>query len=43
MKGLVSVHFLATINIYVVGNKALSKNVMREFFSQSFYASLEHI
>ena len=32
MRGLVSVHFLATINIYFVGNKALSKNVMREFF-----------
>ena len=32
MSRLVSVHFLAAINIYFGGNKALSKNVMSEFF-----------
>ena len=32
MRGLVSVHFLAARNIYFGGNRALSKNVMSEFF-----------
>ena len=32
MRGLVSLHFLAAINIYFDGNIALSKNVMSKFF-----------
>ena len=32
MRGLVSVHFLAALNIYFGGNRALSKDVMSEFF-----------
>ena len=31
-RGLVSVHFLAALNIYFGGNRALSKDVMSEFF-----------
>ena len=31
-RGLVSVHFLAALNIYFGGNRALSEDVMSEFF-----------
>ena len=43
MRGLVSMNFLAAMNIYFGGNRALPKNVMNNFFLQSFYASIEHI